>query len=148
MNRDSFINRLRTDLLTMVEKQLTPVAMKYGYSETPLETNIKWKPLVLVIGNYSSGKSTLINDYLGGEIQATGQAPTDDSFTVITYDPSTSPDGPVRVTEERDGKFLLNDPEYPFESLKKHGQRFSSHFRLKKVNACLLYTSDAADDLA
>jgi hypothetical protein len=44
----------------------------------------------------------------------------------------------VRVTEERDGKFLLNDPEYPFESLKKHGQRFASHFRLKKVNSAFL----------
>ena len=138
MNRESFINKLRIDLLAMVENHLTPVAMKYGYSETPLETNIKWKPLVLVIGNYSSGKSTLINNFLGSEIQATGQAPTDDSFTVITYDPSTSPDGPIRVTEERDGKFLLNDPEYPFESLRKHGQRFSSHFRLKKVNATFL----------
>lgn len=138
MNRESFINRLRTDLLAMVENHLTPVAVKYGYSEAPLETNIKWKPLVLVIGNYSSGKSTLINDFLGSEIQATGQAPTDDSFTVITYDPSTSPDGPIRVTEERDGKFLLNDPEYPFGSMKKHGQRFFSHFRLKKVNAPFL----------
>ena len=138
MNRESFINRLRTELLTMVENHLTPVAIKYGYSEAPLETNIKWKPLVLVIGNYSSGKSTLINDFLGGEIQATGQAPTDDSFTVITYDPSTSPDGPIRVTEERDGKFLLNDPEYPFGSMKKHGQRFFFTFSSKKSQCTLL----------
>lgn len=145
MNRESFINRLRTDLLTMVENHLTPVAIKYGYSEAPLETNIKWKPLVLVIGNYSSGKSTLINDFVGGEIQATGQAPTDDSFTVITYDPSTSPEGPIRVTEERDGKFLLNDPEYPFASMKKHGQRFFSHFRLKKVNAPFLRNLSVID---
>jgi EH domain-containing protein 1 len=145
MNRESFINRLRTDLLAMVEDHLTPVALKYGYSEAPLETNIKWKPLVLVIGNYSSGKSTLINDFLGSEIQATGQAPTDDSFTVITYDPSTSPDGPIRVTEERDGKFLLNDPEYPFEALKNHGQRFASHFRLKKVNAPFLRNLSVID---
>jgi len=138
MNRETFINRLRTDLLAMVEDHLTPVALKYGYSEAPLETNIKWKPLVLVIGNYSSGKSTLINDFLGSQIQDTGQAPTDDSFTVITHDSSASPDGPVRVTEERDGKFLLNDPEYPFEALKTHGQRFAAHFRLKKVNANFL----------
>ena len=45
----------------MVKDYLTPVALKYGYSEAPLEANIKWKPLVLVLGNYSSGKSTLIN---------------------------------------------------------------------------------------
>lgn len=138
MNRESFINALRTDLLSMVEDYLTPIALKYGYSEAPLETNIKWKPQVLVLGNYSSGKSTLINDFLGAEIQDTGQAPTDDSFTVITYDKTASAEGPIRVTEERDGKFLLNDPEYPFASLKKHGQRFASHFRLKKVNAAFL----------
>ncbi|MBF0453179.1 MAG: dynamin family protein, partial [Candidatus Magnetomorum sp.] len=109
-----------------------------GYSDAPLETNIKWRPLVLVIGNYSSGKSTLINEFLGGNIQTTGQAPTDDSFTVITYDDSVPEQKPSHTTEERDGKFLLNDPDYPFESLKKHGQRFASHFRLKKVNSPFL----------
>ncbi len=122
----------------MVAEYLTPVALRYGYSEVPLETNIKWRPLVLVLGNYSSGKSTMINEFLGIKVQASGQAPTDDSFTIITYDESLPEDAPVRVTEERDGKFLLNDPEYPFETLKKHGQRFASHFRLKKVNAPFL----------
>ena len=138
MYRDNYIDSLRTELLELVEEQLTPVAVHYGYSDTSLEANIKWRPLVLVLGNYSSGKSALINEFLGADIQATGQAPTDDSFTVITYDETASPNSSVRVTEERDGKFLLNDPEYPFESLKKHGQRFSSHFRLKKVNAPFL----------
>lgn len=122
----------------MVADQLSPVALRYGYSEVPLETNIKWRPQVLVLGNYSSGKSTLINEFLGGYIQATGQAPTDDSFTVITYDNSVPDDITVHITEERDGKFLLNDPEYPFETMKKHGQRFASHFRLKKVNSPFL----------
>ena len=138
MNREEYISLLRSDLLSMVEEYLTPVAMRYGYSEAPLEANIKWRPLVLVLGNYSSGKSTLINDFLGAKIQATGQAPTDDSFTVITYDGSVAADDRIQVTEERDGKFLLNDPEYPFESLRKHGQRFVSHFRIKKVNSPFL----------
>jgi hypothetical protein len=72
------------------------------------------------------------------EVQGTGQAPTDDSFTVLTYDES-EPDGEaIRVTDQRDGKFLLNDPEYPFETLKKHGQRFASHFKLKKINSPFL----------
>jgi len=123
----------------MVERNLSPVAIKYEYSSVPLETNIKWRPQVLVLGNYSSGKSTLINDLLGGKVQDTGQAPTDDSFTVITYDESVpAPDGNYSVTDERDGKFLLNDSEYPFETLKKHGERFAAHFRLKKVNSPFL----------
>jgi hypothetical protein len=80
----------------------------------------------------------LINEFLGASIQATGQAPTDDSFTIITFDDTESNAGNVRVTEERDGKFLLNDPEFPFETLKKHGERFASHFRLKKVSSPFL----------
>lgn len=138
MYRDNYITTLRTELLEMVSEQLTPVAMRYGYSEAPLETNIKWRPQVLVLGNYSSGKSTLINEFLGTEVQGTGQAPTDDSFTVITYDDNEPEGAPIRVTEQRDGKFLLNDSEYPFENLKKHGQRFASHFKLKKVNSPFL----------
>lgn len=136
--RENYIHSLRTELVGMVADYLTPVALRYGYSEVPLEANIKWRPQVLVLGNYSSGKSTLINEFLGAGIQATGQAPTDDSFTIITYDESASDETPVRVTEERDGKYLLNNPEFPFEILKKHGQRFAAHFRLKKVNSPFL----------
>jgi hypothetical protein len=138
MYRENFINALQSELLEIVAEQLSPVAMHWGYSEVPLETNIKWRPLVLILGNYSPGKSTLINELLGCEVQAAGQAPTDDSFTIITYDESTDSHEQVSVTEERDGKFLLHDSEYPFESLKKHGQRFAAHFRLKKVNSSFL----------
>ncbi len=138
MYRENYINSLRAEVVKMVADHLTPVALRYGYSDVPLETNIKWRPLVLVLGNYSSGKSTLINEFLEADIQATGQAPTDDSFTIISYDDSASAGNTVRITEERDGKFLLNDPEFPFETLKKHGQRFAAHFRLKKVNSPFL----------
>jgi GTPase SAR1 family protein len=138
MYRDNYIKALRSELLEMVAQHLTPVALEYGYSDVPLETTIKWRPQVLLLGNYSSGKSTLINDFLGARIQATGQAPTDDSFTIITYDDSQPADAQIGVIEERDGKYLLNDPAYPFETLKKHGQRFASHFKLKKVNAPFL----------
>ena len=34
---------------------------------------ISWKPIVLILGNYSSGKSTLINELLSQKIQSTGQ---------------------------------------------------------------------------
>jgi EH domain-containing protein 1 len=138
MYRDNYIEALRAELLEMVAEQLSPVAIHYGYSDIPLETTIKWRPQVLLLGNYSSGKSTLINDFLGAPVQRTGQAPTDDSFTIITYDDDPAEGAAIQTTEVRDGKFLLNDPEYPFESLKKHGQRFASHFRLKKVNSPFL----------
>ncbi len=138
MDQDNYIDSLRSEFLGLVEKYLTPVALRYGYSDVPLETNIKWRPIVLMLGNYSSGKSTLINELLGADVQATGQAPTDDSFTVITWGQPEADTDTVQVVEERDGKFLLNDPEYPFEGLKKYGQRFASHLRLKKVNSPFL----------
>lgn len=138
MYRENYINALRLEMVEMVRDGLSPVALKYGYSDVALESTIKWRPLVLVVGNYSSGKSTLINEFLGGDVQAVGQAPTDDSFTIITYDDAAAEQVTVRVTEERDGKYLLNDPDYPFEILKKHGHRFASHFRLKKVNSPFL----------
>lgn len=138
MYTENHITALRSDLLQMVSDQLSPIAMRYGYSEVPLETNIKWRPQVLILGNYSSGKSTLINELLGADIQDTGQAPTDDSFTIITNDENEPEDAPIRVTDQRDGKFLLSDPEYPFEMLKRHGLRFAAHFKLKKVNSPFL----------
>lgn len=138
MYRDNYLTALKNEIIEMVAGKLTPAAKLYGYCETPLESAIKWKPQVLVIGNYSSGKSTLINEFLGATIQKTGQAPTDDSFTILTYDDSVSEESGIRVTDERDGKFLMNDPEYPFEPLKRHGQRFAAHFCLKKVNSPFL----------
>lgn len=145
MNRENHISAMHAGLLEMVGKHLSPVALRYGYSEVPLEADIKWHPLVLVLGNYSSGKSALINEFLGADVQDTGQAPTDDSFTIITYDDTTPPESPIRVAEVRDGKHLLNDPEFPFEILKKHGQRFAAHFRLKKVNSPFLKTLAVID---
>lgn len=138
MHRENYMNALREDIVDTVTRHLTPVAQRYGYSEMPLETNIKWRPMVLVIGNYSSGKSSLINEFLGAKVQATGQAPTDDSFTVLTYDDSVPETEGIQVVEHRDGKALLNDPEFPFSNLRKHGQRFAAHFQLKKINSPFL----------
>ncbi len=126
------VEELRRELVTMVESELTPVALRYGFATEPLEDKIKWRPLVLLLGNYSSGKSTLINELLGVNIQQTGQAPTDDSFTVITYKEKSDP------WDERDGMVLLNDARYPFSHLKKQGQRFAAHFRLKQLESPIL----------
>ena len=41
MDQENYIDSLRTEFLGMVEKYLTPVAMRYGYREVTLETNIK-----------------------------------------------------------------------------------------------------------
>ena len=126
--QQNYLESLRGELVDIVQDKLSPLALKYGYVQVPLESNIKWKPVVLLIGNYSSGKSTLVNELVGADIQATGQAPTDDSFTVITSHPSANQQEDVVI---RDGQVLLNDPQYPFEGFRKFGKRFAAHFRLK-----------------
>ncbi len=136
MYRKNYKTSLESELIEIVKEKLSPLAIKYNYSETELDSDIAWAPIVLILGNYSSGKSTLINEYLGSKIQETGQAPTDDSFTVIVGDDNLSE--PCGIMEEHDGRYLLNDPEYPFEKFKKYGQRFASHICLKKVNSPFL----------
>lgn len=125
--KDNYLDSFRKELIYLIERELSPLAHKYQYSDTPLESKVKWKPIVLVLGSYSSGKSTFINELIGSKVQKTGQAPTDDCFTVLTSDGDES-------QEESDSKALLYDDQYPFEHLKKHGERFASHFRLKKIS--------------
>ena len=62
---------LRKELVQLVQDKLTPASTKYDYSDRPLENSIKWRPLILVLGNYSAGKSTLINEFLGCDVQRT-----------------------------------------------------------------------------
>ena len=118
----------RNEIQKRVKSKLAALFAKYNVDYSGLEDALKWKPIVLVIGNYSSGKSTLINEFLGRETQRTGQAPTDDSFTVIT--------APESGDEERiiPGSTLVNDDRLPFAGLKKYGEQLVAHFRMKALD--------------
>ncbi len=122
---------LQNQLQTKVKKKLAPLFARYKMDFAGLESTMKWKPVVLVIGNYSSGKSTLINELVGQDVQRTGQAPTDDSFTVITSDPGVEPC-------EIPGSTLVNDASMPFGKFKKYGERLISHMCMKHINSPVL----------
>jgi len=124
--------KLQAELQHHVRTTLLPLFNRYRLDYSDLESVMKWKPIVLVIGNYSSGKSTLINEMIGQNIQRTGQAPTDDSFTILTSYGRT--DGEQEVP----GSTLVNDETLPFGRFKSFGEQFISHFRLKKVDAPFL----------
>ncbi len=129
MSHQGSANTFAKEIGSKVDRAVGPVFRRYGFDLDRLLTPIKWKPLVLVIGNYSSGKSTFINEFVGEAIQRTGQAPTDDSFTVIT---APEPSWP---TEELPGTTLVNDERLPFTSLRRFGESFLAHFRLKAVDS-------------
>lgn len=120
--------KLQAELQSQVQNKLLPLFNRYSFDYSDLESVLKWKPIVLVIGNYSSGKSTLINELIGQNLQRTGQAPTDDSFTIITSH------GTENGQREIPGSTLVNDETLPFTFFKSFGEQFISHFRLKKVD--------------
>ena len=122
---------LQKQLQTKVKKKLEPLFAKYNMDFGGIDATLKWKPLVLIIGNYSSGKSTLINELIGHDVQRTGQAPTDDSFTIITSD--TGHDD-----VETPGSTIVNDPNLPFQHFKGYGEKLISHICMKQVNSPML----------
>ncbi|KAF4321615.1 hypothetical protein BBO99_00000750 [Phytophthora kernoviae] len=82
-------------------------------------------PMVLVLGNHSSGKSTFINHMLGQNVQKTGRAPTDCTFTVLAGGPR----------EERlDGAALVRHAQYGFGDVQRlFGRELVSQVELKVV---------------
>ncbi|RHY32712.1 hypothetical protein DYB32_002315 [Aphanomyces invadans] len=90
-------------------------------------------PMVLVLGNHSSGKSTFINHMLNQEVQKTGRAPTDCMFTVLM--------GGKRA-ERLDGHALSRDNKFGFQDIKGlFGADFVSQVELKVLEDCALLDS-------
>lgn len=124
--------KLQREIHRRFKSKLFPLLDEYLLDTGELSAVLKWKPMVLILGNYSSGKSTLINELLGDEIQRTGQAPTDDSFTVIT-----APDENEKLGDVP-GTTLVNDDELPFSRLKAFGEQLCSHFQMKLIDMSVL----------
>ena len=118
---------LTKELEQLLRNKMGPLFERYGLDIKDLLTPLKWKPVVLIIGNYSSGKSTFINEILGSQIQRTGQAPTDDSFTILAAPEPNEPEGEVP------GSTVVNDERLPFAPLRHFGESLLSHMRLKRV---------------
>lgn len=99
-------------------------------------TKIAWWPLVAVLGTYSSGKSTFINNVLGQPLQKTGNQAVDDKFTVICYGNESTP----RVLP---GIALDSDPRFPLyrisqeidKAIEGEGKRLDSYLQLKACNS-------------
>ena len=115
---------------------LEPVSKQFMFRHPPTIGELRRPPQVLLLGNHSSGKSTFINYLLGSEVQKTGVAPTDDSFTIITW-------GAERA--DRDGPAVVSNPDLPYEGLRHFGDQLVSHVRLKRRQADLLRTVTLID---
>ena len=119
-------------------EQLDKIAHSLGFlpEEKSYTENISWWPLISILGTFSAGKSTFINDYLGKKVQESGNQAVDDKFTVITYgtneEPMTLP-----------GLALDADPRFPFYNIsaevekveKGEGSKVNQYLQLKTVKA-------------
>ncbi len=105
--------------------------------ESSLASRISWWPLISVLGTFSSGKSTFINDYIGEDIQDTGNQAVDDKFTVVSYRAGST------KNQTLPGSALDADPRFPFFRIsreiekvaKGEGKRIESYLQLRTANS-------------
>jgi len=130
-------------LKTIYRKTVLPVEKKYKYDyfyESPLLTDVEFdaKPQVLLIGQYSVGKTSFIRYLLGRDFpgQRIGPEPTTDRFTVLINGP-----------EERTipGNALSVHPDLPFRGLERFGVSFLSRFEGSQMPSSVLRSVTLVD---
>lgn len=115
-------------------KKLDRVAYRMGLLDTTetYTARIPWWPLVAILGTFSAGKSSFINQFLDSKLQLTGNQAVDDKFTVLSY--STGEDGRVLP-----GIALDSDPRFPFYQMSDEinkvaegeGKRIDAYLQMK-----------------
>lgn len=127
-------------LLDSIDSYITldRIAHKRGFldPEESYTKRISWWPLISVLGTFSAGKSTFINNYIGQKVQDSGNQAVDDKFTAICYGKSEEP-----VTLP--GMALDADPRFPFYKISEEvnsvqdgdGDRVNQYLQLKTVKS-------------
>jgi len=104
----------------------------------PLEdADFTGKPSVLLVGQYSTGKTTLIRYLLGEDFVGCriGPEPTTDKFHVIMAAEEDEDERPRSVVP---GNALVVDPKLPFRPLARFGNSFLNRFQLTRQKNPLL----------
>ncbi|PNF36007.1 EH domain-containing protein 1 [Cryptotermes secundus] len=102
------------------------------------DADFESKPLILFMGQYSTGKTTLIKHLLGCEFPGMriGPEPTTDRFIAIMHDDK---EGVIP------GNALVVDPKKQFRPLSKFGNAFLNRFQCSTVNSSVLRTISIVD---
>lgn len=123
--------------LEQLYKEFTPVAKRFGYAFRRPAVTVGGRPSILLLGNHSSGKSSIINNLLGDPpVQNTGVAPTDDGFTVLMYG---------KTEADFTGPAALGQLPKEFSSLAALGPHFLSHLVVKVRDREFLKTLNLID---
>lgn len=129
-------------LKTIYKSKLLPLEEFYHFHEfhsPPLDdADFDAKPMILLVGQYSTGKTTFIRylleqDFPGMRI---GPEPTTDSFIVVSYgeDNTVIP-----------GNAVVVDKKKPFRALAKFGNAFLNRFQCSQLNNRVLESLSIID---
>lgn len=122
-------------------QQLDKVARRLGLMDTEQSyaAGISWWPVISVLGTFSAGKSSFINQYVGQPLQRTGNQAVDDKFTVICY-------GDEAVPTVLPGLALDSDPRFPFYKISDAIERVAESDR-RGVDSYLQLSTCRSDNL-
>jgi len=130
-------------LKSIYRKSILPVEKRHRYDyfmESPFMTDVEFdaKPQVMLVGQYSVGKTSFIRYLLGRDFpgQRIGPEPTTDRFTVLINGP-----------EERTipGNALSVHPDLPFRGLERFGVSFLSRFEGSQLPSSVLKSISLVD---
>ncbi len=118
-------------------EELDKIAKKLGFlSENKTFTEeISWWPLISVLGTFSAGKSSFINEYLNIKIQATGNQAVDDKFTVICYSKNSDVVTLPGIALDADPRFPFYNISKEIEKIDKTETSINRYLQLKAVNS-------------
>ncbi|KAI8328155.1 P-loop containing nucleoside triphosphate hydrolase protein [Chlamydoabsidia padenii] len=132
---DDEYGQIVDDVKRIYKTKIKPLEVTYnfeGFHSSPLtDADIEAKPIVLLIGQYSTGKTTFIKylldkSYPGEHI---GVEPTTDRFVAV-----------MNGDEDRviPGNAAAVNQQLPFQGLNRFGQAFLSRFQVSQTNSPVL----------
>ena len=140
---ESHLEQENPILLSAVQSFRTLDRVAYDMDLLPenksFASQVPWWPLISVLGTFSAGKSTFINDFLGQTIQRTGNQAVDDRFTVVVYSPETR-------SHALPGVSLDSDPRFPFYQMSREIERVAGG-EGKRIDAYLQLKTSCSDRL-
>eukprot|EP00574_Skeletonema_japonicum_P012174 CAMPEP_0201713400 /NCGR_PEP_ID=MMETSP0593-20130828/257_1 /ASSEMBLY_ACC=CAM_ASM_000672 /TAXON_ID=267983 /ORGANISM="Skeletonema japonicum, Strain CCMP2506" /LENGTH=564 /DNA_ID=CAMNT_0048202541 /DNA_START=59 /DNA_END=1753 /DNA_ORIENTATION=+ len=136
-------NRVSAQLKAIYKDNILPSEKRYRYDyfyESPFLTDVEFdaKPQVMLVGQYSVGKTSFIRYMLGRDFPGAriGPEPTTDRFTCLINGP-----------EERTipGNALSVHPDLPFRGLERFGVSFLSRFEGSQLPSSVLKSITLVD---
>ncbi|MRI83135.1 MAG: dynamin family protein [Nitratiruptor sp.] len=97
--------------------------------------SISWWPLISILGTFSAGKSSFINEYLGLRVQDTGNQAVDDKFTVICYSKQPGVTTLPGVALDADPRFPFYNISKEIERIDKSDRNINRYLQLKTVHS-------------